>query len=252
MLDHTSTNDIVLVTPVWNDSRRLSRFGLELAQALAEWQSPILWVIADDGSRAPERQALLELCEDFRAIYPRIEVFHLGHHEGKGAAVYGAWRAYGATRAYAFIDADGAIHSRDLKTLMDKNFQTSPSAVIGVRQSHGDKILEMSLLRKITHEAFILCVRVLTGLRVSDPQCGVKVISAQCWESVDAVLEERGMAFDSELLYRLQEKSFPIVELPIDWVDKPNGAFNVLRCFLPMLGSLLKIRLIKFQSSSRS
>jgi len=42
--------EIVLVTPVWNDSKRLSEFGPSLAQALAASELPVRWVVADDGS----------------------------------------------------------------------------------------------------------------------------------------------------------------------------------------------------------
>ena len=44
----------LLVTPVWNDSARLERFGVRLAKALAVSGLNLTWVIADDGSDTEE------------------------------------------------------------------------------------------------------------------------------------------------------------------------------------------------------
>ena len=43
-------HQILLVTPVWNDSARLAGFGATLAKALADSSLSIRWLIADDGS----------------------------------------------------------------------------------------------------------------------------------------------------------------------------------------------------------
>ena len=44
-----ASDEIVLVTPVWNDAARLEAFGPALAAALASAGLPLRWVIADDG-----------------------------------------------------------------------------------------------------------------------------------------------------------------------------------------------------------
>ena len=60
-----ASDEIVLVTPVWNDAARLEAFGPELAAALASAGLPLRWVIADDGSCADERERLVALLADF-------------------------------------------------------------------------------------------------------------------------------------------------------------------------------------------
>ena len=55
------TSEIVLVTPVWNDSQRLGRFGSDLARALAASSLPLCWIVSDDGSSVEEQMKLQTL-----------------------------------------------------------------------------------------------------------------------------------------------------------------------------------------------
>ncbi len=81
------SNEILLVTPVWNDSVRLMDFGQDLAEALAKSPLPVRWVIADDGSEVEEDAALNELQITFGRMYPRVELHFANAHRGKGLNV---------------------------------------------------------------------------------------------------------------------------------------------------------------------
>lgn len=233
---------IVLVTPVWNDSRRLGIFGPQLAASLATWNLDIAWVISDDGSKAEDLVQLQSLCAQLRLIYPKTSLFQLPQHQGKGAAVVEAWRQNLATQIYAFIDADGAINTQNLHAILLNALSQKNTAVIGVRKFGGDKKIKMTLIRRLTHYVFMRLAQMLTGLSVSDPQCGVKCIPAGFFNTTNHALKENGMAFDCELLLSLQQQGISIEEIPIDWFDKPNGSFNALNSFLPMLCTLWKLR----------
>ena len=81
----------LLVTPVWNDSVRLERFGVRLAKALAASGLNLTWVIADDGSDNEEVEQLQRLKEKFSQIYSDV-VLHLHPDRSfKGGAIYQSW-----------------------------------------------------------------------------------------------------------------------------------------------------------------
>lgn len=209
---------------------------------MAAWELDIVWVISDDGSTAEDLEKLRGLTSQLQSIYPNTVLFELLQHQGKGAAVIEAWRKTRATQFYAFIDADGAINTQDLHTILLKAIALKNAAVIGVRKFGSDKNIKMTLMRKLTHYGFMRLAQILTGLAVSDPQCGVKCIPAHSFNASNCDLKEYGMAFDCELLLWFQHHGLAICEVPIDWIDKPNGAFNALQSFIPMFRTLWKLR----------
>ena len=72
----------ILVTPVWKDSVRLRVFGRELASELANRESEVQWIIADDGSGFGEKEALQRLCREFEMDYPHVRVHFAEKHHG--------------------------------------------------------------------------------------------------------------------------------------------------------------------------
>jgi glycosyltransferase involved in cell wall biosynthesis len=118
---------ILLVTPVWNDSARLAVFGKDLAEALATTQLPIRWVIADDGSGVEEHARLQDLRKDFASVFPGVELHFADRHRGKGAVVREAWALAPEAEWLAFVDADGSVSAEDMLNLG-----------AGDPQAHGD------------------------------------------------------------------------------------------------------------------
>ena len=85
---------LILVTPVWKDSRRLAAYGRELADELARRASAVHWVIADDGSGPEEATRLQAQLEEYRKTYPHVSLHLAGVHRGKGAVVREAWNLF--------------------------------------------------------------------------------------------------------------------------------------------------------------
>lgn len=234
---------IVLVTPVWNDSRRLAVFGQALAQALATAELPVRWIIADDGSDAGEveRYALLE--ERFKKIYPQVELFRCGVRSCKGGAVYDAWDQAGEAGYYAFADADGAVSPEAILDLIERALDgRGVSAVVGTRPASGSKRVHRPFLRKAVFLAFRMLARSLIGVRFEDSQCGAKVIPGDAYRQVAVKLKERGFIFDVELLVALQSADVAIVEKPISWREVSGSRIRLSVDSVQMIQGLLRIR----------
>jgi dolichyl-phosphate beta-glucosyltransferase len=70
----------------------------------------------------------------------------------------------------------------------------------------------------------------------------LKIIPRDVWETLLPCLEQRGFAFDVELLAALIDSRVDVREVPIDWHEVPGGKVRLVRDSLRMLHSVLAIK----------
>lgn len=232
---------IVLVTPVWNDSTRLAVYGPSLARALAGSPLAVRWIIADDGSEAHEHELLNQLRDKLAEFFPHVETHFAALHHGKGSVVREAWALAPDAEWLAFVDADGSVSGDDMLGLIGRAV-TSGVSVLGIRKRTATTQVVESIHRALVHRGFLLTVRLLLGLHCKDPQCGAKVIKGDDYRRIARHLVENGLAFDSEMLAALSHSGAAWIEVPVNWVEKKGGKIKVLRDAWRMFTALLRIR----------
>jgi glycosyltransferase involved in cell wall biosynthesis len=236
-----SSDEILLVTPVWNDSSRLAGFGAELAKALAGSPLPIRWVIADDGSGPAQQGPLEDLTARFAAVFPRVSLHFAARHYGKGSVVREAWALSPDAEWLAFVDADGSVDPAELLRLIQTAVDANTSA-LGIRKRTATTRIEESPWRGLFHRGFLVAAHWILGLRSEDPQCGAKVLHGPAYRRIAGGLRENGLAFDSELLYALHRDGTAWLEVPVTWIEKKGGKVIPLLDSWKMLAALLRIR----------
>jgi glycosyltransferase involved in cell wall biosynthesis len=233
---------MVLVTPVWNDSARLEVFGRRLAEALAGADLDIHWVIADDGSDAWEAARYAALQARFAGVYPRVELLHLAERSRKGGAIYAAWTRYPDADWLGFVDADGAVTAETLLDLVRHALaQEPPGAVVGVRATRGPLKVRRRGARWLAFHIFRTLVRLMVCIRFIDTQCGAKILPGPTFREIAAGLQERGFAFDVELLAALECAGCPVREVPIQWSEVPGSRMTPLRDGPGMIRALARV-----------
>lgn len=235
------SDEILLVTPVWNDSSRLAGFGAELAKALAESPLPVRWVIADDGSGAQEHEPLKQLTARFAMVFPRVSLHFAAGHFGKGSVVREAWTLSPEAAWLAFVDADGSVSPAELLRLI-QTAVTAGSSALGIRKRTATTRLEEGPWRGVIHRGYLFAARLILGLRCEDPQCGAKVLHGASYRRIAGGLRENGLAFDSELLCALKRDGTDWLEIPVTWIEKKGGKVNPLVDTWKMLAALFRIR----------
>lgn len=232
---------IALVTPVWNDSKRLSIFGAELAMACAKSEPLVQWLIADDGSSEEERAALRLLTDQFRRVFAGVELYLAPRHEGKGGVIRSAWATQPRADWYVFVDADGSVSATDLFQLI-QSAVTADQSVIGIRKRTENTQFKASLWRSFFHRGFLLAADLILGLDSEDLQCGAKVIRGDDYRKVERGLREVGFVFDCELLHQLNRAGLTWKEMPVNWIGKNGGTIKPLREAWRMFLGLLRVR----------
>lgn len=232
---------IILVTPVWNDSKRLESYGNELAHELAKRDSTIEWVIADDGSESEEIPRLQTQLDAYRKIYPLVSLHVASHHNGKGSVIRETWALSPEADWLSFADADGSVNAPDMLDLIEDAVRSGEST-IGVRKTTETTRVQEGLLRGIRHRGFLTAVHLLLGFRTEDTQCGAKVIRGDDFRAVAPRLVELGWAFDAEMLAELNAAGLTWRERPVNWVEKGASRIRPWKDSITMLISLIRIR----------
>jgi dolichyl-phosphate beta-glucosyltransferase len=240
----SSLKTCALVTPVWNDSDRLARFGPQLAEALAASNLKVHWVVADDGSSRTEQDALVDLvCEFSKTYYASIELQLNTQRQYKGGAIYDAWDQSTEFDYLAFVDADGAIEAQTvIKILKQAMEQADPAALVGIRQHMLDAPVRRNWRRSLVSEVFQVVVGFFLGVQIRDTQCGIKCIPADYYHPIASTLRERGFVFDLELLTALQARGYPIYTVAITWREVAGGKIDAWKDMWPMLAGIFRIR----------
>lgn len=97
--------------------------------------------------------------------------------------------------------------------------------VIGSRYKNGISIVNWPLRRLILSLLAGKYVRLITGMRLTDPTSGFKCYRRVVLEKIDLdKVKSNGYSFLIEMKYRAHRKGFSIGEIPIIFVDRHSGS----------------------------
>ncbi len=231
--------DLSIIVPAFNEEARLGRM-LEayLPYFAGRYGGGVEIIVVVNGSR--DRTAAV--AQGFEGKFSQLRVIVEPRPVGKGGAVLiGLARATGDK--VGFVDADGATPPEAFQQLAER--LGSAGAIIASRWIPGAEVSpRQPLSRRVASRCFNRLVRILFGLRITDTQCGAKLMSR---EAVRAVLPRVGItrwAFDVDLLFQLHRAGFAIVEIPTVWHDVTGSRLRVVRASLEMLLAMTRLRLI--------
>ena len=113
---------------------------------------------------------------------------------------------------------------------------------IGSRWKSGANIkVRQNILRQHESRSFNLIIRILFGLHYQDTQCGAKVFKKSAIDAVLPKMVSQGFEFDVELLWRLWQGGYRVIEVPIEWQNIDDSRVNK-KDIIRMLSDLLTVR----------
>jgi glycosyltransferase involved in cell wall biosynthesis len=223
-----------IVVPAYNETRRI-RDTLERLCHFKELRPySIELMVVDDGSTDQTVETVSE--------FPGIRLVLNDRNHGKGFTVrHGVLEARG--EFVLFTDADLSAPIEEVDKLLSALQSCGADAAVGSRALERELIgIHQPLFRDLAGRFFNLLVRVFTGLRLHDTQCGFKLFKLSSTRRAFELMQVEGFGFDPELLFLIEKGGGRVVEVPVRWNDNPATRVRFLRDSTRMFLDLIAIR----------
>jgi glycosyltransferase involved in cell wall biosynthesis len=161
---------------------------------------------------------------------------------GKGQALMTGFAA-AEGELVGFTDADGSTPPQAFQDLVDR---IGDAGCIIASRWRDDSIVSprQPLDRRIASRCFNFMVRILFGLRLTDTQCGAKLIRREPLRAVLPCLGLTRWAFDVDLLFQLRRQGHRTIETATEWHDVAGSKIDVLHSSIDMFCALTRLRLL--------
>lgn len=177
-----------------------------------------------------------------QAHYPALRILVEPQPIGKGGALMMGFREARGDLV-GFVDADGSTPPEAFQDLVDNIGDAG--VIIASRWCAGAQVSPRQPLdRRLSSRAFNLITRILFGLRLTDTQCGAKLMQRRALQAVLPVLGITRWAFDVDLLFQMRRAGYKISEIPTVWHDVAGSKIQIGKASTEMILALTRLRLI--------
>lgn len=231
-----SAPELSIVIPAFNEEQRLPRTLARVQDYLSRQSRSAEILVVDDGST----DGTAAVVESWRKRLPALRLVRNGRNRGKGYSVrHGMLEACG--RVALFTDADLSAPIEEAEKLL--------AALESADIAFGSRALDRNLIqvhesrfREFAGVLFNGIVRLLTGLRFKDTQCGFKAFAREKTRILFEQQRTTGFGFDPEILFLARRHGMKAVEVPVSWAHDPATKVRLFRDSLRMLLDLLRMR----------
>jgi len=229
---------ISIVIPAYNEEKRLPATLDAVLACLRARNLDFEVLVVNDGST----DGTPALVERWRAANPEVRLVSNPGNRGKGYSV-----RHGMLEAFndwvLFSDADLAAPIEEADKLLAAVAEQKADAAIGSRAVDRSLIeVHESRFREFAGICFNRIVRLVTGLRFWDTQCGFKLFSRRAAREVFRRQRLDGFGFDVEVLVIARLLGYRTVEVPVRWRHGEGTKVRMLNDSLRMFADVFQIR----------
>ena len=251
-----NTNNVVnlsLVIPCYNEAQRVRIMVEALERFIDVWKNDWEIIVVDDGSNDNTFQILsgneflANLVKEDRCKIVKLEI-----NQGKGGAIKAGVELARGTHILT-LDADMSTDPLEILNWQNKfSYDFNHREIIIASRAHNNSELIENPFRKFTGIIFNFFVRLISGLKIRDTQCGFKLYPSKIGKEVFRNLRTLGWAHDVEVLLRAKRAKVVIKEMPVKWIVNENSKVNVMVDSFRMLFQLLNISFyLKFKTPNK-
>jgi len=175
------------------------------------------------------------------AALPNCTVLVKVANTGKGDSLkYGISRTSAPLVALfdADLDVDPVFLNHGIRVMQER---PDLAGVIGSKR-HQDTEINYPLTRRVLSSLYFYLAKIFVGVNVSDTQTGAKIFRGKVLRHHAAEARTNGVAFELELLSRLESGGLEIAELPIRITHDLFGSTMSLKVGLEALKDLARVR----------
>jgi len=226
-----------IVIPAYNEQHRLASSLTEILDFVEREQLAAEVLVVDDGSSDETSR----IAEGSLAGRPG-RVLRNSENSGKGFSVRrGVLEASG--RWVLMTDSDLSTPIEEYSRLAAAARDHDRDVVFGSRALPDSNVeIHQNWLRETMGKTFNLLIRMLTGLRHKDTQCGFKLMDRTRVKPLFERMVIDRFAFDVELLFLCDRFGLKVEEFPVTWRNAPQSRVSVLADPLNMLWDVIRVR----------
>jgi len=202
-----------IIFPAYNEEKNIKK-SLESAVKFATPLGEYEVIVVDDGSTDSTQVEVLK----YKKINDNVHIISHRKNLGYGAAVWDGLKAAKGELIF-FTDSDMQFKINELKKFI--NTINDCDVVIGYRKKRSE-----GFSRKLNMFAWRSLARVFLSLKFRDIDCAFKLFKSKVIKKIK--VESTGAMFSAELLYRVNQHGFKVLELPVNHYlriyGKPTGA----------------------------
>lgn len=227
-----------IVIPAYNEAKRIGRTLELISHYLNGKQFSAELIVVDDGST----DHLGELLRQASGGFPSMKIIRNERNRGKGFSVrHGVLEARG--QFVLFTDADLSAPIEEADKLLGEIERTQADAAVGSRALQRKLIgIHQSRLREFGGRVLNLLVRLSTGLKIRDTQCGLKLFRHASTRRAFELQRAEGFSFDFEVLFLIERLGGKVVEVPVRWDDDPASKVRPFRDGIRACADMVALR----------
>ena len=231
--------EVSLVMPAYNEGDMIEEVVERVDRVVGKTGLSYELIVVDDGSLDDTQRKLMNYAQN----NGHVRVVGYAKNMGKGHAVTTGF-ACAKGDVVVFIDSDSDINPSQICRYVEAVKQAD--IVIASKWLPQSKV-DVPLIRKILSYVFNVLVKLLTGIRLSDTQTGLKAVRRKAVEKVFSKLAVKRYAFDVELLGMANLHGLRVVELPVTLkIECLFSLREVWRMFVDLLGITYRLKLLKW------
>ncbi len=217
--------EALVVIPTYNERENLP----VLADRVMNLPVRVDLLIVDDNS--PDGTG--RLADELAAQRPGMHVLHRPDKNGLGRAYCAGFR-WALDRSYEFVfemDGDFSHNPADIPAFLEAAREAD--LALGTRYRDGIRVINWPLRRLMLSLTAAHYVQWITGMPFTDPTGGYKCFRRRALDAIDLdAVQSNGYSFQIEITHRVWRQGLRVVEVPIVFTDRFQGASKMSRAIV--------------------
>jgi len=232
-------NKCLVIIPTYNEKENIEK----MIRKVLSMVTPFHLLIIEDNSPDGTAAIVKNLQTEFAG---RLYIIEREGKLGLGTAYIAGFK-WAVENGYDYIfemDCDFSHNPNDLERLYKAALEGADVA-IGSRYISGINVVNWPLSRVLMSYSASFYVRIITGMNIKDTTAGFKCYKRKVLETIDfSHIKMKGYGFQIEMKFTAWKFGFKIVEVPIVFIDRKEGASKMSGgIFSEALWGVLKMKI---------